>query len=225
MGEQVVRLANRTDGQPIVDLAASGWAESFDVDPPRDPVAMRGLIALALVAAVGASGCGIVGRQLTRGGVPDQPDDPTRVGPAVVIGGAADAGGTWRAWVYRTNDGSICLAITSDTNGSAGCSSDITGITGLGTASGGPFDYVSGGSLEPGATAASVELAGGATATAPLVGAPGVAPGARFFAARLPPGSHVDRVQILDATGTRLETLTIPDGDPGKEAPTDPAAS
>ena len=98
---------------------------------------MRQLAAVALMAAFVASGCGIVGRQLTQRGVPDQPGDPSRVGPAVVIGGAADAAGTWRAWVYRTNDGSICLSIESNENGSSGCSSDLEGITGMGRSSGG----------------------------------------------------------------------------------------
>ncbi len=187
---------------------------------PGDPVAMRGLTVLALTAMLVASGCGIVNRQLTRGAVPDQPDDPSRVGPAVVIGGAADAAGTWRAWVYRTNDGSICLTIRANDNGSSGCSSDVTGITGLGRSTGGAFDYASGGSLKPGATTAAIQLVGGQTATAPLVAVGSMAPGASYFAARLPAGSRVEAVQILDGAGTVLETLTSPDADPGKEAPT-----
>src|SRR6478609_3856148 len=104
--------------------------------------------ALVLAAAmVVASGCGIVDRQVTRGAVPDQPDDPSRVGPAVVIGGAADAAGTWRAWVYRTNDGSTCLTIRANDNGSGGCSSDAAGITGLGSSTGGAIGYARSGSL------------------------------------------------------------------------------
>jgi hypothetical protein len=186
----------------------------------RGPATTKALV-LAVAAMVVASGCGIVDRQLTRGSVPEQPDDPSRVGAAVVIGGAADAAGTWRAWVYRTNDGSICLTIRSDANGSSGCSSDIAGITGLGSSTGGgAFDYASGGSLKPGATTAAIQLASGQTASAPLVAVGAIAPGASYFAARLPAGSHVDAVRILDAAGTVLETLTSPVADPGKESPT-----
>ena len=184
---------------------------------------MRQLAAVALMAAFVASGCGIVGRQLTQRGVPDQPGDPSRVGPAVVIGGAADAAGTWRAWVYRTNDGSICLSIESNENGSSGCSSDLEGITGMGRSSGGSFDYVSGGSLKPLATTASIRFADGKTATVPLVAIVAIQPGARFFAARLPPSSEVSGIDILDAAGNVLETLANPFDDPVKVPP--PAAS
>lgn len=180
---------------------------------------MRALTALILAAAVVTSGCAIVNRTVAGGRVPDQPDDPSRVGPAVLIGGAADASGTWRAWVYRTNDGSICLDIRASDNGSTGCSSDVTGIAGLGTATGGPFDYMSGGTLKPGATTASIELAGGQTATAPLVAAGSIAPGASYFAARVPAASRVAAVRILDANGSVVETLATPEADPSKEPP------
>lgn len=183
------------------------------------------LAVLALAASVAASGCGIVSRQMTGRAVPDQPDDPTRVGTAIVIGGAADATGTWRAWVYRTNDGSICLAIDATDSGSAGCSSDVGGIAGLGTATGGAFTYVSGGSLKPGATTALIHVAGGVTATAPLVAVPAIQPGASYFAARLPAGAQVQGAEILGADGIVLETLTRPDAAPGEEAPTTPASS
>ena len=184
----------------------------------RGPATTRALVLAA--AMIVASGCGIVDRQVTRGAVPEQPDDPSRVGPAVVIGGAADAAGTWRAWVYRTNDGSTCITIRANDNGSSGCSSDAAGITGLGSSTGGAFDYASGGSLKPGATTAAIHLLGGQTATAPLVAVGSIAPGASYFAARLPAGSRVEAVQILDGAGTVLETLTNPLAAPGKEAPT-----
>ncbi len=142
-----------------------------------------------------------------------------RVGPAVVIGAGSDATGAWRAWVYRTADGSTCLEVSSGDSSSSACGLGGDPVTGLGIGMGGAADYVSGGTRQPDSTAARVELASGQAVVVSLVAAPAIAPGAKFFAARVPAGSHVVAVRILDAAGTVLETLATPEADPRKEPP------
>ena len=71
----------------------------------------------------------------------------------------------------------------------------------------------------------TVQLAGGQTVMAPLVAVAAITPGGGYFAVRVPVGSHVDAVQVLDDAGTVLETLTSPDPDPSKEPPSSPSSS
>jgi len=179
----------------------------------------RAALAAWIAVGLSAAGCSVVSQQISRPAVPDAPQDPTRVGPAVLIGSGADATSAWRAWVYRTADGSTCLEVNSGSSASTGCGPGADAVTGIGVSSDGTVDYITGGTQRPGATAALVMLATGDSAQAPLVAAPVFGPNARYFATRVPTGSQVDEVRILDAAGTVLETLTTGEADPRKEPP------
>ena len=202
---------------------------------PGDPVAMRGLAGVIVLAVV-LGGCGGVDRVdvgqdtsdlveptpvpggPTTGDIPvgvpgavgPQPaSNPDRVGAAVPIAAGIAATGPWGVWAYRQKDGSLCIEYVGGNSGGAACG-DEQGMLSPSVSISDRDGFITGGTAQPTAVSAVIRFADGTTATAPLV-IPGTLStiGARYYAAAIPATGNTVAVDIVDAAGTVLETTTL----------------
>ncbi len=169
------------------------------------PGRLARLLVIAGCAAV--TGCGALAGAFR--GAPDTPSNPDRVGPAVLVAAGRVSGGPWRAWVYRTRDGSLCLEFATPGGGGSSCGPGKDGLTGIGVSSDGDGVFVSGGSRNATAVGAKVRLSDGSTSEVPFLPPNGLTPTIRLFVAVLPADAQVGAVDIVDAAGRVLETIDL----------------
>jgi hypothetical protein len=170
--------------------------------------AMRRLVAATFVAALGVAGCGDL-RTGVPAGEPVAPKNPDQVGPMVQIAAGVTAAGTWRAWVYRTKDGSVCIEYAGGESGGATYGPEDS-VMPPSTSVSNREAFVIGGTADRSAAGAVIRLASGATMRVPLVPVGTVSKiGARYYVASVPLEDGVVEIDIVDAAGTVVETTTL----------------
>ena len=176
----------------------------------RDPMAIGRLAAVAILAAMGTTGCGASGPQPLRPVAEPAPGQGNnQAGPSVQIGAGNAATGQWRAWVYESNDGLFCLEYTGGGGGGATCGSEEAVMEPSVTKTDREA-YVMGGTRQQGAAGAVIRLFNGQVRPIPLVAVGPVSKvGARYFFVLLPIDSDVRSVDVLDAAGTVLESSPL----------------
>ena len=159
-----------------------------------------------MILALSLGGCSTIAGIIAG---PDRvaPENPKRVGPAILVAAGRSAGGDYRGWVCRTNDGMTCLDVSVNGGGGGSCGSDMT--VGLSVSSGtGMVTTVSGGVASPDAVTVVVH-SDDPDVTAPVSGAAeAIAPGVKFFVAVLPEGATPTTVDVLDANRAVIQTLS-----------------
>jgi hypothetical protein len=159
-----------------------------------------GAAVIAFAGLISLTGCAMV---------PNEPTNADRVGPVLVVGGGAQNGG-WRAWVYRTRTGDLCLEVRGLAGGGYGCGPGAEGLRGPGIDMSEKETFVTGGTRAAGAATARLNDADGSEATTSLVAVDPVAVGWRVYAFAESPSAHPQSVEILDAAGTVIESATVP---------------
>ncbi len=167
-------------------------------------------VAPALAGMIAASTAGCAAVAGLSAGVPDQPRNEKAIPPIVLVAQGTSPGGDYRAWVYRTSDGMTCLETAAKGNGARSCVGGQAWDSGPGTSVGDSGVFVNGSTTQSTATSAVVHEASGGSVTVPLADAAPVLPGVRFFVAGFAPGSDPTTVDIVDAGGTVVESLTVP---------------
>ena len=168
-----------------------------------------GAAALALAASL--NGCGVFAGVMS-GPVAAEPNNPDRVGPAILVAAGTGPGGEYRAWVYRTKDGSTCFEVAASGGGGAGCSSDVSGVVGPSVSTTNKATLVSGGTAAPDAMSVVIH-SNQADVTAPLSGAAGaLIPGVKVFAVALGAGATPTTIDVLDGDGKVLVTEDLDGG-------------
>ena len=173
-------------------------------------MALRRLGSVALAGALAITGCaGTSPRAARPVPVPAPGQGAGRVGPAVLIGAGTAATGPWRAWVFRAEDGSLCYEYEGGAGGGDTCGDEASIIEPSISATDREV-YVSGGTRQQAAVGAVLRLSDGTVRQIPLVN-PGALStiGGRYFFVLLPINAGVERVEIVDAAGTILETTTL----------------
>jgi hypothetical protein len=166
-------------------------------------------LVLATLVAASAAGCGAVAGLLA--GVPDRPRNEQALPPFVLIAQGTGAGGDYRAWVYATSDGWTCVETAAKHNGGRSCVPvGQAWDGGPGMSAGDDGVFVDGSTTLAIATSAVVHDGAGGSVTVPLADAAPVLPGVRFFVAGFAPGSAPTTADIVDASGTVLETISFP---------------
>lgn len=157
------------------------------------------LLLACLMCASLAAGCAAL---------PTEPTNSERVGSAVGVGEGTEAG-TWRAWAYRTKANATCIEVAGTRGGGYRCSETIGGLKlpGIIRTDGGTF--VLGASGDAKAARAQLTATDGSQVTAPLVDAAPVAPGWRVYVLALQDSSPRGQVQIIDSTGTEIESDAV----------------
>jgi hypothetical protein len=149
---------------------------------------------------------------LPPGGVAQQPMDPTAVPPVLQVANGVGPSGPYRAWVYRTGDGSHCFELAVSTGSGSGCGprpEDVAGFSYTYPSDNSPASAM-GGTLHRAATSAVGTLTTGATMPIRLVRPGAFLPAEmQLFVVVLPPGAGLTRVDVLDAGGTVLETFRV----------------
>lgn len=176
----------------------------------RDPVAIRRLIAVTILAALAAAGCGGSGPQPLRPVAQPAPrPGVNQAGPSVQIGAGNGAAGPWRAWVYQSNDGMFCLEYEDGGGGGSTCGSEDAVIE-PSVSKTDRVVYLMGGTQQRDAAGIVAHLMSGQVRHVPLVAAgPLSTLGAKYFFVLLPIDSDVRGIDVVDGSGKVLETKPL----------------
>lgn len=169
-------------------------------------------VILALVVTVAAAGCGVASSMFAPpGGLADGPLDPNAIPPIIKVAEGVGPTGPYRAWVYRTKDSSWCMDVVLSDMGSGSCGPDASVLTSPGSAGDPSVGIVmTGGTRVPGAVSARVTLGSGDTQAVALARPGGFVPGdVAVYVIPLPKGATAASIDILDGTGTVLESIAV----------------
>ena len=157
---------------------------------------MRTVLALLATLALIVGGCRLEGLR-----------KPQPVGPQVRVGAGEAFGGPWTAWIYRVDDGSLCLEFRSDTGPTdGGCGSAFGPFVTRGVA----VTRVIGGTNDPRAKVAHLVIADQPPVDLDITTpAAGVTEDVGFYVTALPGAPTVKRIEIVDAAGGLLETTIV----------------
>ena len=132
---------------------------------------------------------------------------PQPVGPEVQVAAGEAFGGPWTAWIYRVDDGNLCMEFRSaagPTDG--GCGSGLGPFVTRGVA----VTRVIGATDDPRAKVAHLVIAGQPPVDLDIAAPPtGVTQDVGFYVAALPGAPTVERIEIVDAAGLLLDTTTV----------------
>jgi hypothetical protein len=154
------------------------------------------------------AGCGAVATVLS--GPPTAPRNADALPPIVQVAEGTGPGGPYRAWIYRTRDGSSCMEVSVGTSGGTSCGPDDASLLGIGANQSNGAILISGGTTASDATSAVARLADG-SALPPVrlaSGAP-LAAGAWFFAIAAGDDETPVGIEIVDDGGAVLETISL----------------
>jgi hypothetical protein len=155
--------------------------------------------ATGLLVLVTAAGCGVFAS------VPDAPTNPNKVDPVALVGSGSEFGG-WRAWVYRTGVGDLCLEVRGVNRGGVRCDRGDDALAGPATQVAQQGTFVLGGTRIAAASSVEIRMADDSIATGQLVEPGGLANGLRVYVVAVASSARPVSVEVAAADGKVLET-------------------
>lgn len=142
--------------------------------------------------------------------VPDAPMNPIRIDPVVLVRSGSENGG-WRAWIYRTGTGQLCLEVRGVDGDGVRCGQGGDALEGPRMQVSERGTFVLGGTRIAAAASVKVVMADNSTASGLVVEATGVAEGLRVYVVPVSPTSEPVAVDVVDADGKVVESSQLRD--------------
>lgn len=142
--------------------------------------------------------------------IPDAPTNPNRIDPVVLVHSGSENGG-WRAWIYRTGTGQLCLEVRGVDGDGVRCGQGGDALEGPGTQVSERATFVLGGTRIAAAASVKVVMADNSTASGPIVEATRVAGGLRVYVVPVSPTSEPVAVDVVDTDGKVVESSQLRD--------------
>ena len=164
---------------------------------------------LVLGSAMLLGGCQFPSVALDADGLPVEPFADERVGPAIMVAEGESPGGSYRAWLYRTQDGMTCFEVATLGGNSSVCGDGPDGTVGLSVSERNEdVWFVSGGTRQP-AVAANVAYDDGTSFRVEIVRPPVALANGVGYLVHGSTSARPVSVELLDEAGTVLDTSSL----------------